>query len=204
MALIMFDFDGTIADSSHLTFQIYEKLSESFGLKSFTEAEIIELKALSIQEKLKRHQISIFQVPRLARKTRKIVSELMTDIKPFDEMKEVMSSLIDQGHDVGIVSSNSKKNILKFLEHYEFPIPKEIFGKASFFGKRKYLKKMKRRFKSERAFYIGDEMRDVLACEKLDIQMIAVAWGFDDEALLLSGKPDFIISNPKDILKIVG
>lgn len=203
MALVIFDFDGTIADSSHLTFQIYEKLSLSFGLRAFTEEEIIELKALSIQEKLKRHQISIFQVPRLARKTRKIVSELMTEIKPFEKMKDVLLSLKSEGHEIGIVSSNSKKNILKFLLHYDFPIPKLMYGKASFFGKRKHLKKMHRKYKSKEAYYVGDEMRDILACEKLDIKMIAVTWGFDDESILKESHPDFIAHTPLDILRIV-
>jgi len=204
MKLIIFDFDGTIADSTHLTFQIYEKLSESFGLKAFTETEIIELKALTMHERLKKHQISIFQVPRLARKTRKIVSELMTEIKPFDGMKDVMETLTHKGYEIGIVSSNSKKNITKFLNHYGFPHPKLIYGKASFFGKRKHLKRMHRKLKSNDTYYVGDEIRDILACEGIEIKMIAVTWGFDDEALLKETNPSYIARKPEEIIKIVG
>ncbi|HHV40437.1 MAG TPA: HAD hydrolase-like protein [Bacteroidales bacterium] len=47
--------------------------------------------------------------------------------------------------------------------------------------------------------YIGDETRDVEACKKTGIPMIAVTWGMNNKTILASMKPEGIADSPDDL-----
>jgi phosphoglycolate phosphatase len=51
--------------------------------------------------------------------------------------------------------------------------------------------------------YVGDEVRDIQACKKSFVKIIAVTWGFDIPDVLKSHNPDFLVSTPKEILDII-
>ncbi len=201
--MVIFDFDGTISNSMHLAYQIYEELSKKYGFKQFTHEEINELKTLSIHERLKKHHIPIFKLPRLARKTRKIIQNLMADVYPFEGMKALMDTLKSEGYLLGIVSSNSKKNILSFLEHHQFCKMDIILGKASFFGKERLLKRIQRKFKKTEMLYVGDEVRDIISCKNVGIRVLSVAWGFDDIELLSGAEPDYLVTDMDTLKKVL-
>ena len=201
--MIIFDFDGTISNSVDIVYRVYEKLSMEYGFKHFTHEEIHELKMLSIHERLKKHKVSIFQLPKLARKTRKIVSELIEETYPFDGMKELLSLLKEKGFIVSIVSSNSRKNIESFIRNHELIDFDHIYGKASFFGKERLIKKLLKKEKHTRSIYVGDELRDIVSAKEVPIDIISVIWGFDDITLLEAESPTYIahsVEELKDLL----
>jgi phosphoglycolate phosphatase-like HAD superfamily hydrolase len=51
--------------------------------------------------------------------------------------------------------------------------------------------------------YIGDETRDISAAKKINIKMIAVAWGFNSFSVLNQYHPDFLVDHPRDVLNII-
>jgi len=197
--LIIFDFDGTIADSTDIAYQVYETLAYTYGFKMLTKEEINELQTLSIQERLKKHKISIFQLPKLARKTRKIVKELVHKTYPYVGMKNLLIKLREEGYLLTIVSSNSKSNIEDFMKLHDLPKFDLILGNASFFGKEKRIKKVMKHFKGVDAIYVGDELRDIISCQSIPIPIISVSWGFDDEALLKAADPDYVAHDIKTL-----
>lgn len=198
--MIIFDFDGTISNSVDIVYRVYEKLSKEYGFKHFTHEEIHELKMLSIHERLKKHKVSIFQLPKLARKTRRIVSELIEETYPFDGMKELLALLKEQGFILSIVSSNSKHNIESFIKHHDLIEFDHIYGKASFFGKERLIRKLLRKEKHTKSIYVGDELRDIVSSKEVPIDIISVTWGFDDITLLEAESPNYI-ANTVDELK---
>ncbi|MDO9630197.1 MAG: HAD hydrolase-like protein, partial [Acholeplasmataceae bacterium] len=175
--MIIFDFDGTISNSVDIVYRVYEKLSTQYGFKRFTHEEIHELKMLSIHERLKKHKVSIFQLPKLARKTRKIVSELLEETYPFEGIKELLIELKNHGFIMSIVSSNSKKNIESFISNHGLISFDYIYGKASFFGKERLISKLLRKEKGAKAIYVGDELRDIVSAKEVPIDIISVTWG---------------------------
>ena len=73
------------------------------------------------------------------------------------------------------------------------------------FGKHRSLKRLLKTYhmKPAETIYIGDEVRDIEACRKAKVQIIAVTWGFNSKRILERAKPDFIADKPEDIVKIV-
>jgi phosphoglycolate phosphatase len=51
--------------------------------------------------------------------------------------------------------------------------------------------------------YVGDETRDIEAARKIQIQVIAVSWGFNSREVLAEQKPDFLISHPSQLIEVV-
>jgi len=197
--MIIFDFDGTISNSVDIVYKVYEKLSKEYGFKRFTHEEIHELKMLSIHERLKKHKVSIFQLPRLARKTRRIVSELIDETYPFDGMKELLFLLKEEGFMISIVSSNSKKNIKSFSKHHDLIEFDYIYGKASFFGKERLISKLMKKVKNTHFVYVGDELRDIVSAKEVPIDIVSVTWGFDDITLLEAESPNYIANSVEEL-----
>ena len=55
-----------------------------------------------------------------------------------------------------------------------------------------------------KAYYIGDETRDIEAAKKNHIKSIAVTWGYNSETALEKYDPSYIAKTPKDLLTILG
>jgi phosphoglycolate phosphatase len=94
----------------------------------------------------------------------------------FNEgMKELLLSLAQNNMRFAVLSSNSKSNIEHFFELNKISC-KDIFCSRSVFGKHilinKFLKQ--KNLKPSEILYVGDELRDVIACRKSDVPM---AWG---------------------------
>ena len=120
-------------------------------------------------------------------------------------MKEVIKKL-NKKYKLGIVSSNSKENIEKFVELnnlmscFDF-----VLNYSLFFGKSKVFKKIMRKNKLEKneLVYIGDEVRDIIAAKKAGIGIIAVVWGMNNKIILKRKKPSFIADKPSEISKFL-
>ncbi|MCY7392272.1 MAG: HAD hydrolase-like protein, partial [Leptolyngbyaceae cyanobacterium CAN_BIN12] len=74
MKVIIFDFDGTIADSFEAVWNISNKLAAEFGYPVTQAGDITQLKNLSSKEIIKQSQLSPLKIPFLVRRLRKELS----------------------------------------------------------------------------------------------------------------------------------
>ena len=68
--VIIFDFDGTIADTIDAIVNITNCLAVEFGYKQTSQEELIQLKSLSSRAIVKQSGVSIFKLPFLIRKVK--------------------------------------------------------------------------------------------------------------------------------------
>jgi phosphoglycolate phosphatase len=121
-------------------------------------------------------------------------------------MVEVIQQLHLSGYKMGVLTSNTQENVIRFCEkfgvnHFEFIIaPNSIFGKSG--ALKDILKRNK--VKSCDAIMIGDEIRDVKAAHKCNVDMLAVNWGFNATELLQSANPRFLAHHPSQIVEMLG
>ncbi len=200
--LLIFDFDGTIANTKSITYLVYDKLHHEYGLKKLSKEEIDHLKEMSLKEKLDAHGVKFYELPKRIKQTKKIIHEFIDQIEPNSGMIEVLRMLKDQGYILSIVSSNNESNINYFLDKYDINFFDLVIGNASFHGKKRKIKEMIKTlgFSKDDSIYIGDEIRDIKASSKLGIKMIAVTFGFDDESVLEKHHPDEMVDDAKSII----
>ncbi len=204
--VIIFDFDGTIADTLDAVVSITNRLAGDFGYKQTSLEELAILRNLNSRQIIKQSGVSIFKIPFLIRK---VLSELNNEIQvlsAFPGIKEALIELKNQGNRLGIITSNSKENVTAFLnknglqELFDF-----IYSGATIFGKSKVINRVLKseNLKSEEVIYVGDETRDIEAAKRTQIKAIAVSWGFNSKEVLAEYNPDFLIHQPNELIEVI-
>lgn len=203
MSTLIFDFDGTLADSMPLILKLF---SEIMHRPTPPDEEIERLRQLPIRDVIHELKVPIWRVPMLVASGRAQMTSHLAEVKLFDGVPQMLEDLHHEGHVMFIVSSNSARNVHTFLrlhelEHYFV----RVYGGAALMGKAPALRKIMRQnhIDPNEAFYIGDEVRDVEAAAKVGIKDIAVTWGFNGEAALQAHNPSAVARHPSDIPKIL-
>ncbi len=195
---IVFDFDGTIAD----TFDLIKTIAkEEFGAD---DVDFDLFRKEGARGLFKTMNIPLWKLPEMSLK---ITSKLRNskDIKLFPGIMDLLRSLKDN-YKIGIVSSNSEENIMNALKkHHIEDLFEFIYSESSLFGKHLVLRKMCKKYNINPldVIYVGDEDRDIIAAKKIKIKNIAVTWGFNSKEKLSKEKPDYIVDSPMQILDII-
>jgi phosphoglycolate phosphatase len=203
--VIIFDFDGTLADTIDILLSITNRLSAEFGFKSATKEELAQLSNLTSWQILQYSGISLFKFPLLIRKLKAELRSEIPKIKLFSQIKEVLWELKNQGFQLGIITSNSQENVLEALEINGLQNTFTFIYSGSTFGKHKVINRWLRKenINPEEVVYVGDEIRDIDAARKTGIKVIAVSWGFNSQEALAAHNPDFLIERPQELLEIM-
>lgn len=186
---IIFDLDGTIADSESVFFDIVNALAPRFGYDPVVSDESGELKKLHLRDFLL-HRLGwrIILLPFILRAGRARYHALASQVPVFPGTTEVFRALREQGIRIGMISSSEERTIRTILEANGLAV--DFIMHSDLFGKARAIKKALRKESLSPAdtLYVGDEVRDVEACQKAGIQIIAVTWGLNSkEALAQAG-----------------
>jgi HAD superfamily hydrolase (TIGR01549 family) len=203
--VIIFDFDGTLADTIDILLSITNRLSAEFGFKSATKEELAQLSNLNSWQILQYSGISIFKFPLLIRRLKAELHSEILHIQLFPGIKEVLLELKKRGFQLGIITSNSRENVLAALTKNGLPDTFTFIYSGSTFGKHKVINKWLRieNINPEKVVYVGDEVRDIDAAKKTGIKVIAVGWGFNSPQALAAQNPNFLIERPQELIEIM-
>ncbi len=205
--VIIFDFDGTIADSLSMFVEIANRLAVEYGFPTVGPEEVQHLRTLSSREIIQQSKVPRLRLPFFLRRFRREFNSKVCDLQPIPGMKEALLILKQRGDHLGIVTSNSEENVRGFLKAQGL---EELFdfvdGGLPLFGKEKILRQIIRHNHLDPAqvIYVGDETRDVEAAKKSAIKVVAVAWGFNTSQSLARHQPDFLIQQPWELVNVVG
>jgi phosphoglycolate phosphatase len=203
---VIFDFDGTIADSLAVGMRVVNSLAKDFGLDPVTQVTLARWQDLSSKEILKEIKLPFFRLPLMIRRFKRELSREIPSLKPFEGMDEALRNLKAQGCQLGIVSSNSEENIRGFLAAQEMShLFDFVVSCPRLMGKDKALKKLMKQYHlhPETVLYVGDETRDVDAAKRSNVRSAAVSWGFNSVKVLAQHRPDFVLTEPKDLCQVV-
>lgn len=203
MAAIIFDFDGTIADSFDYCVNFMAKQA---GSPPLTADQKASLHGLSLFKIARRLDVPWRRMPTLLHKGRKHMAPVLHNVEPFPGMAETIRNLHDEKHTLYILSTNTEVNIHKFLTRHRLNSSfAEIYAGVGMFGKAPALRRLLREqhIETRKAVYVCDELRDVLASQSIGLRSIAVTWGFSRAADLKDRKPTGIAHSPEDIVDIV-
>ena len=202
---VIFDFDGTLADTFNLIFAITNDLSVEFGYKQAKKEEIPEIEKLSPLQVINQSGISIFKVPFLLRRIRAEFEKEINNVSLFSGIQEMLLELKQHGYQLGIITSNSYKNVELVLEKYDLLIFDFLISGATLFGKDKIIKKYLKteNIQPEEIVYIGDEARDISASKKAKVKVIAVTWGFNSREVLSDYQPDALVDRPQELMAVI-
>ena len=199
--LVMFDFDGTLADTFPWALSLYAELTERFDLPLVDPSEYEQWRGRSVREMMHTYGISPRRLPRIGAYMKKRMAENLETLTLFPGVAEMLGALSQHGLRLAVVSSNDKDNIRAVLgaktdahfEHYECGVA--LFGKA---GKLRHTLRVTGVARQD-ALYIGDEIHDLEAAREAEIDFGAVAWGYNTRASLAEHHPAFLFGAVSDI-----
>lgn len=203
--ILIFDFDGTIANTLPQMIEIGNRLSVKFRFKKIEPAEIEILKDKTSQEIIKHLHIPIMKIPMIAAQAKKDLHKQIAMIEPKQGLKEILLRLKLSGCKMGILTSNSLKNVTKFLEKHALNVFDFITPASKIWSKNISLKKVikKYHFSQKDIIYIGDEIRDIIAAKKAGVKACAVSWGYNSQKALKKHNPDYLINTPQELLQLL-
>jgi len=202
---LIFDFDGTIADTLSEAADIYNILAEEHGYKQVKAQEIPALRHCSVKKLTKELGVSKLRLPFLLNKGRKLLKKRIHKLSPIEGMIETMQELRKNANNFGILTSNSTENVELFLDNHGI---RDLFtfisSTSKLGGKSKHINSISRTFSINKRdmLYIGDEIRDIKASQKAGIAIAAASWGFNSKESLEIARPTYLIEKPSELLKI--
>ena len=204
---LVFDFDGTIADTLGETRRIFNRLAPDYGIREVAEHELDHLRHLSLKELLEHLHIPKRRVPALIARGTGMMRGNITQLQMIAGMSEVLIELRRHVRSFGVLTSNATANVDLFLRTHGLRDQFDFISSTSkLTGKAKHLKAILKTFslRPGELLYIGDEVRDVKASQKAGIPIAAVTWGFNSRESLAASKPDYLFDQPIDFLRLLG
>lgn len=195
--LIIFDFDGTLADSAEWFFDALEDAAEAFGFLKVTPAAVEQLHAFGMKEMLRAIEVPLDRLSAIEEHMRQRGSENIAALRLFEGVPEVLTALRLRGAKLAVVSSNSESVVRAVLGPTLAGYMDGFGCSAPAFGKEAKLLETITRSGVEvsRAIYVGDEVRDIEAAQTVGMASAAVAWGFMAPSALERLKPSMIIDH---------
>ena len=202
---LVFDFDGTIADTLGETRKIFNEIARDYGIREVEEHEVTALRHLSLKEILSKLKIPSRRVPSIIARGTKMMRNNIDQLQLINGMKDALVELRNHTDNFGILTSNTTANVDVFLRNHGI---RDLFDFVSstskLTGKSRYLKAIRKTFSLDHSemIYIGDELRDVKAAQKAGIPHAAVSWGFNSRESLAKAKPTYLYDHPKELFQI--
>lgn len=201
---IIFDFDGTIADSFALAVDIFYHVTGR--AEPMPPHQISALRELSLPQVAIKLGVPWWKLPYLLFRGKRLFASRLKEVELVPGMGELVTQLA-KGYDLYVVSLNSRRNVERFLDmHGQRDAFKFIFGNARFRGKAHILRKICKQGGYDRSMscYVGDETGDIEAAHHAGLKSIAVAWGYNNIRALNRHHPDKIVFEPSEIRDYIG
>ena len=198
---IIFDFDGTIADSFLTTIEVIYKATHH---KALPNEDISRLRAMNMYQLSRALHIPWWKLFFLTRRVRHLMRDKMSGIGLVPGMDTAIDSLHKE-YKLFILSSNSTSNVKAFLRSNEIDTYfSGVFGNANPLSKKGKLTELIERngLSAQHTWYVGDEARDIKAAKRAGIKSIAVTWGYSNIHRLQAQRPNELIFSPDELIAL--
>lgn len=202
---LLFDFDGTIADSIHLGTKIANRLAPLYGHKGFTNEDFNRFRSIPLPKVIKELGIPFYKFPGVISKALVEYHHLIHELEPYPKIPHMLETLSQMEIPMALLSSNSNENLFYFLNNHKITAFRWVEGTSGILKKHKrILRQLKKHgLRPSDVIYVGDEVRDIVAARKCKLKVIAVCWGFHTPELLSEHHPDYLAADPDEIIRIV-
>ncbi|HEY9234573.1 MULTISPECIES: HAD hydrolase-like protein [Phenylobacterium] len=204
--LIIFDFDGTLADSAAWFAVALNGMARRYGFREIDVAEMARLRSQPNREIMRRLRVSPWKLPFIAAHARKLAAEAASSINLFPGVAEMLRRLQGRGVKLAIVSSNSEATVRKVLGPDLAGLVSHYGCGASVFGKARKFRDVIRKAGVAEAdvLSVGDEVRDIEAARKVRLATGAVTWGYANADILRAQRPSALFETTDDVLREAG
>jgi phosphoglycolate phosphatase len=208
MALIIFDFDGVLADTLDDLIQFGQEVCDELGVKHVVKKDdLSNLEIMSFATFGRACEVPENLVDKFVQRCLKRFADKKSPPAIFDGLSNIIRNL-SINNTIAIITTNSSQNVNAFLvEHGLSGCIQAVYGVDSPGSKGQKISIARERFsadqKHESVFMVGDSLSDIRAAKETATTSIAVTWGHQSLEYLLSGNPDYVVNFPDELIKII-
>ncbi len=199
--LVIFDFDGTLADSFRWFASELNEVARAWGFRAVAADDQVRFRQMSAEAIFRELQVPRWKLPWIARDLRRRMARDIERIECFAGVDLMLQQLADSPLRQAIASSNAADNIRCVLGPELSARIEALECGIGLGGKQQRLARLCRRLgvSPERALYIGDEVRDIIAARRARMAAGAVTWGYNHEQALRAQAPDILFHQVAEI-----
>lgn len=208
MALIIFDYDGVLADTLDDLLQFGQEACNQLGVKHVvTKDDLNNLEVMSFATCGRACEVPQSLVDEFVEICLNFFAEKKSPPAIFTGLGGVIRHLA-VNHRIAIVTTNSSQNASSFLvKHdldglihavYGVDLPGSKAQKIAMARDRRWVDT-----KKESVFMVGDSLSDIYAAKEASASSIAVTWGHQSLQYLLRGNPDYVVHSPQHLIEVI-
>ncbi len=199
---VIFDFDGTIADSFHVFIDVAKELFDID--EALTDEFLEELRGLRRDEVMERLDITRLQALWSYREGRRMFTDRMDEVNVFEGMPDVLDAL-QHSYTLGVLTDNDEDVVKDFLASHDLPDFAFVMESSVFQSKTWSLQEVLRRegVEAEQIVYVGDQITDIESAHRAGCEAIGVDWGYNTGTLLESADPERLVSSPEELSSMI-
>jgi phosphoglycolate phosphatase len=202
--LVIFDMDGTLADSFPWFLTVMNTVADKYRLRRVEPEDVETLRGYDSRRILEWLGVPRWKLPIIARHMRALKTQALHEIALFPGVDRLLAALVEKGIVLAMASSDTEDNVRTSLGTANAQLIRYYACGASLFGKAAKFKTILRqsRIPAAHAIAIADETRDVEAARQVGIAFGAVAWGYANLASLEAHAPDEVFMRIDEIARL--
>ncbi|MEY2819885.1 MAG: hypothetical protein RL275_3348 [Chloroflexota bacterium] len=206
MALVIFDYDGVLADTLDDLIRFGQQACNQLGVKhTVTKDDLSNLEVMSFATYGRACEVPEPLIDEFVKISLRLFAEKESPPAIFDGLSEVIQHFSTK-HKIAIVTTNSSQNVHAFLtQHGLDSLVHAVYGVDTPGSKAQKIAIARERFvkNGEAVFMIGDALSDVRAAKEAGVISIAITWGHQSMETLLRGEPDHIVHSPQKLIAVI-
>jgi phosphoglycolate phosphatase len=206
MALILFDYDGVLADTLGDMIQFAQEVCDELGVDHVvTPEDLNSLEIMSFATYGQQLGVPEHLVDEFVRRAVKKFSDKNSPPKLFTGMDEVVKKL-SANNIIAIVTGSASPSVKNFLAAHDLlEHVQAIYGLDLPGSKPEKIMSAKMQFAkdNENIYIVGDSLSDIRAAKETGIKSIAVSWGHQSMKKLSSAEPDHIVHSPRELFETI-
>jgi len=203
--LLLFDFDGTIADTFQCGVEILNLMAPEFGYRPLEAADVPKARDMRTRELMKFLGIATTRIAKISKRGKEELNKRMDEVQPLAGMVELIRQLHCDGFRLGILTSNSEENVEAFLKKFDLELFEFIRTSSKLMGKGSIIRNILKKcaLKPREVLLVGDEVRDIEAAQETGIHIAAVTWGYNSRKVISACGPDHMMDSPDALRELL-
>ena len=208
---VLYDFDGTLADSTDLIMRCYRHTMRTHLGQAPPDADWLSGFGMTLETQLRRFARDEAEAEAMLDTYRTYQNTIHDDLlRPFPGAAETVAELDRRGYRLAIVTSKHRRSAMRGMElcgivsHFDVIVTPEDVAEPKPHPEPVLLALQKLGVAPEEALFVGDSPHDIAAGRAAGTRTAAALWGpFGREALEKAG-PDAFLSAQEDVLGLLG
>jgi HAD superfamily hydrolase (TIGR01509 family) len=204
---VLFDWDGTLADTAEATYRCYVRTFEAFEIRFDRE---VYAKTYSPNWYDTFRSLGLPEHRWAEADERWLLHFAEETVALMNGAREVLERLVARGIDVAVVTSGTRDRVMREMErHGVSPLLRACVFGTDVSQKKPHPEALlhcldRLMIDPADAAYVGDSPEDIAMARAANVFAVAVPGGFPNRDALLAAGPDAMVASVRDVLDLVG